>query len=221
MLGALLDAGEFMTTRPFESRVARIGIQVVSVGLVMVGTGGLLFLVGGFLLPGEPVQVASESPTVASTAVQSFVLPSLDDLEGTTAVIVVDGDIRGRFVLDRLNASSLSEDGRFTLLFRNGELDSLVIAGSGAPGTPISGEALDILAALGGINFFGFRGQCSGQLDSIEMHETIFVKDFWYVGPTGAGTVTCTGLTALSSGQTVSFEAVFRFDQRECAGGCE
>lgn len=209
-----------MTTRPIESRGLRIVIQVVLVGLVGVSIGGLLFLVGGFLLPNQPVQVGTESPTVSSAAVESFVLPSLDDLEGTTAVIVVDGDIRDRFVLDRLNASSLSEDGRFTLSFRNGELDSLVIAGRGAPGTPISGEALDVSAALSGINFFGFRGQCSGELDSIEMQETIFVKDFWYVGPTGAGMVTCTGLTALSSDQTVSFEAVFRFDQRECAGGC-
>lgn len=203
-----------------QARLARVIFQLVWAALLMVAAAGLVFLIGGMLLPDPSLHPGSQPPSLSKTS-ESLALPRLEELEGTTAVILVEGDIRGRFVLDRLNDSSLSDEGRFSLSFRNGELDSLVITGRGEPGTPIPGDSLDVSAALAGINFYGFQGQCSGELDSIQQAETIFVKDFWYVGPIGAGTVSCSGLTGLSSDQTISFQAVFRFDQRECAGSCE
>ncbi|MEX2623773.1 MAG: hypothetical protein WD651_08590 [Acidimicrobiia bacterium] len=195
----------------------KIASQIL--GLLLVG--GVVALVvqglGAAMLP----EGISTQPTLLSQPDSSqlrTLLPLLEELEGTVAVVAVGGT-DGSFVMDRVIASDLSEDGRFSVSFRNGSSDSLVIAGTRSPGA-IDGEALDVSGSFSGQSLFGTRGQCTATIESMEMRETKpFDISNYSVGPIGSGTVSCVGMKRIGSDQLVSLEAVFRFDQRLCYGG--
>ncbi|MDP8959261.1 MAG: hypothetical protein M3N51_08700, partial [Actinomycetota bacterium] len=130
----------------------KVGLLAGAFGLVLALVVGL----GWLLLPHAAFQPGGGARAAA------LALPSLDDLDGPVAVAVTQGDLEGRFVLDRLEGSDLADD-RFRFTFSSPAFDSLMVNGRGVVGEPVTGDRLRVTFTLDGKNFFPDPTACTLQ----------------------------------------------------------
>lgn len=148
-------------------------LLIATVGVV----ASLVAGAGALLLPGRGYR-----PEAPGTA-----LPSVDELEGATAVMLAGAD--RRIVLERLRESEITDEGTVRFLFQGPEARLLVTAPARS-GETIAGEQVEVLFVLDRTNYFP-KG-CTLELASLEPAEPVWDSvNGWMAGPLGAGTLDC------------------------------
>lgn len=184
------------------------------VAVIVAASAGLTVLVGWWLLPVP----APASSSVTHVSNQDFVpAPTLDEVVAGSelgnrgvAVVVANGDISGRFVIGDQWKSVVGEDGRYSLAFGSGT-SRVLIAGTRDGGQP------DVTVTLDGVSFSATDEECVTEFVEFEALEPSWdLVSGWYAGPRGAGTAACSVVEASRTGQVVSLELAFRFDQLWC-----
>lgn len=138
---------------------------------------GMVAGAGAMLLPGRGYR-----PETPGTA-----LPTVDELEGGTAVILAGGG--RRIVLERLRESELTDEGTVRFLFQGPETRLLVTAPARS-GETIAGEEVEVLFVLDRTNYFP-KG-CTLELSTLEPAQPVWDSvNGWMAGPLGAGTLDC------------------------------
>jgi hypothetical protein len=189
-----------------------IGRAAVRASVLLLGAA-LVFVVvlglGRLMLPQAPISAGTDG---------ELALPVLTDIQGVAAVLVARGDVEGRYEMLELASSKLEDDGEFSLTFRSGSNNRLLISGQGGAGEPING--LDVWLVLDGVDYTDREADCTAQLVELEATVPTPQGNFWWTGPRGSGTLSCEGLNALRSDRHTSIEGAFRFDQIICFFSC-
>jgi len=187
----------------------RRGIGLLVLVAVASGLGAWLF--GSLLLPSPPPTATSTSAVNASAAAPTLdeVTPNTDLGDRGLAVVVVAGDLNGRFEVGDQWESRLDDEGVYTIAF--GGQDRVVITGRPGDRQP------DILITFEDQTFFGVNGECSVAFVDFEDTEPFWDAQIgWFGGLRGAGTASCRQVESPGSGAVIDADLAFKFDQLWC-----
>jgi hypothetical protein len=194
---------------------AGFGTHLVMTSLAVGVTAAAVYLLGLTILPGPT------TPLPVDGAGSTF--PTVDDLSGSQAILVVSGEEEGRLLLDRLTVNEYNEGAapgdplQLSLTYRTGNASLLITAREITGDTPASGEAASAVLGLEGANYFGTKGNCAVSLQSVDyvvLEPMPGVLDGVPRGmpiPVYAGTVDCESVRNIHSGALVDIYAVFQY----------
>lgn len=176
-------------------------------------TAAVVFATGKLLLP-DPAPDPSQADLSAA--------PTIDDLTGSQAIMVLSGDHEGRHELNRLTVGEWNEGNsadqplKLSLTFRSNDVSLLISASDITADTPVTGEAASADIAVGGANYFGNNGECIITLEEVDyevLEPLAAVQDGVPRGvpiPTYTGTVECEGIEEIRTDRQIDLHAVFR-----------
>ena len=180
-----------------------------SVGL----TAGVVFAAGVVILPN-----AGPDPWRDGTST----LPTVGDLNGSQARLVLSGDDEARYELNQLTVGKWNEGispGQplaLSLTFRGDGVSVVLSASTITADSPAAGEGASATISVGGASYFGNNGECTISLADVEytvLEPQPAVLDGVPRGvpiPIYAGTVECEGIEELRTNRRVDVYAVFR-----------
>lgn len=191
---------------------------------------GLLLTIGAFAISAAVVSAAGalvlpdQTPQPSNTG---FTTPTIDDLIGSQAIVVLSGDDEGRYELKRLtvnewNETISSQDPlSLSLTFRSNDLSLLIGATRVTVDAPATGQAASAVIGVEGANYFANNGECTIALDEVDftvLEPQPAVRDGVPRGvpiPTYAGTVQCTAIEEVGSDRLIDIYGVFRHQPQE------
>jgi hypothetical protein len=181
-------------------------------------TAAVVFAAGTLVLP---------DPAPAPWQQGTLTLPTVDDLSGSQALLVLSGDDEGRYELNQLTVHEWNEDAtpqgplKLSLTFRGGNASLLITASEITADSPAMGGAASATVHVGGASYFGNDGQCTIMLADVDytvLEPLAAVRDGIPRGvpiPTYAGTVECSSIRELRTDRHVEVSAVFRHQPEE------
>lgn len=154
-------------------------------------------------------------------------LPTVDDLTGSQALLVVSGGDDGRYELNQLIVGEWNEDRsaedplKLALTFGGSTVSLLITASAITADAPATGDAASATVSVDGATYFGNDGQCTitlEDLDHVVLEPQAAVLDGVPRGvpvPTYAGTLECRGIEEVRTDRQVDLLAVFRHRPEE------
>lgn len=199
-------------------RLSNLGPSLLlAVGAVGI-TAAVVLAVGTLVLPDR-----APDPWQQGTST----LPTIEDLTGSQALLVVSGGDDGRYELNQLTVGEWNEDAapdeplKLSLAFRGSSVSLLITASAVSADAPATGDAASATVSVDGANYFGNDGECTITLADIEyevLEPQAAVLDGVPRGvpiPTYAGSVECEGIEELRTNRRIDLHAVFRHQPQE------
>lgn len=181
-------------------------------------TAAVVFATGAVVLPDRATDPWLEGTSTA---------PTIDDLAGSQALLVLNGDHEGRYELNQLTVGEWNEGSpaeqplKLSLTFRGNDVSLLISARGITADIPATGDAASATIGVEGANYFGNNGECTITLEDVDytvLEPLAAVRDGVPRGvpiPTYAGTVECEGIEELRTDRSIDVHAVFRHQPRE------
>lgn len=176
-------------------------------------TAAAVFAAGSLVLPDQgpdPWQQGTASP------------PTVNDVNGSQALLMLSGDDTGRYELDQLAVGEWNQGGspeealRLLLTFRGDNVSMVISAREISGGTPAVGAAASVSISMPGASYFANDGECTITLADVSyqvLEPQPAVLDGVPRGvpiPTYAGTVECVGVEELRTDRHIDVHAAFR-----------
>lgn len=196
-----------------SSRLSKLGPSLLLATGATVITAAVVFATGSLVLPDQGLHPWQEGAPTA---------PTIEDLTGSQALLLVTGDDEGRFELNQLNVGEWNEDSspdkplNLSLTFRGNNVYLLITASDITAGTPVTGDAASATIGVEGAGYFGNNGECTVTLEDLDykvLEPKPAVRDGVPRGvpiPTYAGTVECKGIKELRTERHIDLVAAFR-----------
>lgn len=199
-------------------RLSHLGPSLLLAAGAIGITAVVVFAAGTVVLPDEgPGSWQQGTSTV----------PTIDDLNGSQALLVLSGDDEGRYELNQLTVGEWNEESspeeplRLSLTLRGSNASLVISASEITADAPATGEAASATVSVAGATYFGNDGQCTitlEDLDHVVLEPQAAVLDGVPRGvpiPTYAGTVECVGIEELRTDRQIDLHAVFRHQPQE------
>ncbi|MGH8875064.1 MAG: hypothetical protein ACRDVM_07420 [Acidimicrobiia bacterium] len=194
---------------PTARRLLDLVVVAATFGLSLV----VALVLGAFVLPGAGVSTA-----------RPVALPTLDEIQGSAAIVVASGGLEGRFLLDRPTSASFgdAQDGTATAIDLGNSLEGAgfaklaVTAQGAAEGAVLEADAVDVTFSLSGKTFFTDPGDRTMELLELDYVVTrpsalLTAPPAGVPIPAYAGLVICTDVKELRSDLHVTITALFQY----------
>lgn len=176
-------------------------------------TAAVVFASGQLVLP-------DQAPNPAQGDIVT--VPTIEDLTGSQAILVLSGDHHGRYELNQLtvgewnDGTSAGQPLKLSLAFRGDGFSLVISARDITADTPATGDAASAIISLAGASYYGNNGECSITLDDVD-YEVLEPQRAVLDGvprgvpiPAYAGTVECDGVEEIRTDRRIDLYAVFR-----------
>lgn len=199
-------------------RPSDFGISLLLAAGAIAATAAVVFVAGQLVLPAE----APPPPPGAETTA-----PTMEDLSGSQAILLLSGDHEGRHQLNRLSVGEYNEGVspddplKLSLTFRNDNVSMLITANDIESDTPATGPAASAIIGVEGANYFGNNGECTITLESVDyevLEPLPAVQDGVPRGvpiPIYAGTVECQEIKEIRTDRRIDLYAVFQYQPQQ------
>lgn len=190
-----------------------LSMSLLLAATAMAATAAVVFLVGQAVLPAEAPALP---PGVEADA------PTIDELSGSQAILVLSGDHEGRHQLNRLSVGEYNEGAApgdpldLSLTYRNSDISLLITANDITSNVPASGDAASAIVGVKGANYFGNHRECTITLQAVDyevLEPLPAVQDGVPRGvpiPIYAGTVECQNIQEIRTDRSIDLYAVFQ-----------
>lgn len=160
---------------------------------------------------------------VADSAMGASAIPSVDQIQGSQALVAISGAHDETFMLDRVSVSRYNDDATnldvidLGLIFRDESISVGITGRDVVVGVPNQGDGIEAVLAIDGGNYFANSGECTVEIASIE---SVVLEPLPAVRvgiprgvpiPAYAGTIICLDVEELGSDQSVTIHAAFQY----------
>lgn len=198
-------------------RLSDLGTSLLLSGGAIAITAAVVFATGKVVLPDQ----------AADSWQEGIAAPTIDDLTGSQALLVLSGDQEGRYELNQLTVNEWNEGNpsdqplKLSLTFRGSDVSLLITARDITPDSPARGDAASAIFSARGASYYGNNGECTITLEDLDyavLEPRVGIRGGPPRGvpiPTYAGTVECNDIQELRTDRHINLSAVFRHRPEE------